>query len=89
MKHRTFTLFLLYSFSLVAQQQKEKLHIISGFFTEIRDATKQNTNLWNRDLYGPILLVEPQTRQFYANHADTLRTCKIAEKLIYQKTFVG
>lgn len=72
MKHRMLTLFLLCSVGLVAQQQKEKLDTISGFFTNIQNATKKNTNLWNKDIYGPILLVEPQTRQVYANQADTL-----------------
>lgn len=76
MIHRIITFFLLCSFSLMAQQHKEKLDTISGFFTEIQSATKKNTNLWNKDIYGPILLVEPQTRQVYANQADTLGILK-------------
>lgn len=41
------------------------------YFNEIKTATKQNKNLWNYDLYGPILFVQSDTRQLYANYPDS------------------
>ena len=42
-----------------------------AIFSEIEAATKKNTSLWNKDLYGAILLIDPQSRQLYANEPDT------------------
>ena len=56
----------------VTGQKQQTLHdSIPVFFKEIKAATKKNTNLWNKDLYGAMLLVDPQTRQLYANEPDT------------------
>jgi hypothetical protein len=43
---------------------------IANYFREIKQATKENQNLWNKDLYGPILLVDPGTKQIYSNETD-------------------
>lgn len=45
---------------------------LAVFFEEIRSATAQHQNLWDLDLYGPILLVDPATRRIYANYHDSL-----------------
>jgi hypothetical protein len=56
----------------VAGQKQQSLHDnVPVFFNEIKAATKKNYNLWNKDLYGAILLVDPQTRQVFANEPDT------------------
>ena len=44
------------------------------YFGEIRAATAQNRDLWNLDLYGPILLVERESRNVYASLADSAGT---------------
>jgi len=44
---------------------------IPAIFSEIEAATKKNTNLWGKDLYGAMLLIDPQSRQLYANQPDT------------------
>lgn len=44
---------------------------ISVYFKEIKSSTNEYHELWNKDLYGAMLLVDPQTRQVYANEADT------------------
>jgi hypothetical protein len=44
---------------------------IATYFNEIKIATKKNQILWNKNLYGPILLINPDTRQLYANYPDS------------------
>jgi hypothetical protein len=41
------------------------------YFSELKTATKKNTSLWDLDLYAPVLLVNPVTREVYANTADS------------------
>ncbi len=51
---------------------------ISGYFKEIAAATNNHQELWAKDLYGPILLVNSQTRQIYANVPDANGEFKFA-----------
>jgi len=44
---------------------------ISAYFDEIKVATKKYENLWDKNLYAPILLIDPETRQIFANEPDT------------------
>lgn len=41
------------------------------WFEELRQATKQNAPLWKSDIYAPLLLVNPSTREVFANFADS------------------
>ena len=41
------------------------------YFSELRTATQKNKSLWDIDLNGPVLLVNPATRETYANTADS------------------
>ncbi|MDR3056712.1 MAG: hypothetical protein LBU84_01060, partial [Prevotella sp.] len=47
----------------VAGQQQDLQADIPVYFNEIKEATKKSYKLWNMDLYGGILLIDPQTRQ--------------------------
>ncbi len=40
------------------------------FFDEVRVAEEQHFELWDRDMYGPILIVNPSTRKVYSNFPD-------------------
>ena len=40
------------------------------YFEELRVAEEQNFDLWGRDMYGPVLLVNPKTREVYSNFPD-------------------
>ncbi len=40
-------------------------------FEEARAAAKKHKGLWGQDLYGPLLLVDPATRQVVANFPDS------------------
>ena len=43
---------------------------ISDYFNQVKIATEANDSLWNKNIYGPILLVDPNTREVYANVSD-------------------
>lgn len=40
------------------------------YFHQVEKATRLHQNLWDRDIYGPILFVDPETREAYANLPD-------------------
>lgn len=44
---------------------------ISSYFDEVKVATKTNKKLWDMNLYGPIIIVNPYTRQAYSNFPDS------------------
>lgn len=57
--------------SVKGQKQPVANDSISVYFDEIKTAAKNNAGLWNKDLYGPIMLVDPKTRAIFANEKDT------------------
>ncbi|ROH97706.1 hypothetical protein [Chryseobacterium daecheongense] len=44
---------------------------ISANFNEIKIEADKHKQLWGKDLYGPMLLVDPDTRQIFANFSDS------------------
>ncbi|MCE7053870.1 hypothetical protein LZF95_04205 [Algoriphagus sp. AGSA1] len=40
------------------------------YFKEVQKTANNSKTLWKRSLYGPVLLIEPETRKLYANEAD-------------------
>lgn len=73
MKYRLlFLLFALPGMRAAAQPPDSLLTRVQGYFELIRTvcATPQ-AKLWNKDLAGPVLFVEPATRKVYANGPDT------------------
>ncbi|MDR0505984.1 MAG: hypothetical protein LBH32_04080, partial [Dysgonamonadaceae bacterium] len=44
---------------------------IETYLKEIKIESKKYRRLWAKDLYAPILLVNPNTRKVFANFADT------------------
>ncbi|WP_250252967.1 hypothetical protein [Chryseobacterium sp. Marseille-Q3244] len=59
-------LFSLFGHYLTGQKNDS----ISIFYNEFKIESKRNIELWNKDLYGPILLIDPKTREIFANEAD-------------------
>ncbi len=47
---------------------------IAAYFQEIEIETKKYGKLWGSDLYGPLLLVDPNSRELFANFPDTAGT---------------
>jgi hypothetical protein len=54
-----------------ATKQQTVYDSIPIVFSEIEAATKKSMSLWDKDLYGAILLVDPETGQIFANEPDT------------------
>ncbi len=55
---------------LAAQDFSSPEQAFASYFSEVKAAEGQHFELWNRDMYGPILLVNPSTRQVYSNFPD-------------------
>lgn len=60
----------LEGYYLSAQCKLDKV-LAEKCFSEIKINTAKNKELWNLDLYAPILLVDPNNRQLYANEPDS------------------
>jgi hypothetical protein len=70
-------LFFIHITAISAQQSEiQNSDHISDYFEEIKTATQQGIKIWNKDLYGGILLVEPKTRQVYSNEPDAANSLK-------------
>ena len=69
-------LFFLLAKSILAQEQQSLLQNMSTIFSEIKTATKNGEQLWNKNLYAPIILVDPKTRQVFANEPDSVGMLK-------------
>jgi hypothetical protein len=41
------------------------------YFEELKQVTNANAEFWNKDLYAPLLFVNPATREVFANTTDT------------------
>ncbi len=62
----------MFSALALGQESKEvKPDSIVQYFSEIKTVTKMSYSLWNRDLYGDIILVNPQKRQLFSNNFGT------------------
>ncbi len=43
---------------------------ILHYFDQVKRATRENIKIWDKDIYGPIMLIEENTRVIYANEPD-------------------
>lgn len=66
----------LFSGTLFAQKALTLQDTMSMFFNEAKLATGKAKKLWDKDIYGPLLLVNPITRQAYANCPDSAGVLK-------------
>lgn len=71
-------LILIFCFIATGYGQKKtmNIHSIEQYFSETKVATKKHQKLWDLDLYGPMLIVNPYTRMTYASYPDTLGILK-------------
>ncbi len=65
------TMILVFIQSSFGQKISNCQDSISTIFNEINFETKKHQQLWATDLYGPMLLVNPNTRQLFANFSDS------------------
>lgn len=57
-------------------QQRTSRDEMAASFAEIKAVTAQYKGFWDLDLYAPILLVQPETRDLFANYPDTAGVLK-------------
>lgn len=62
--------FFLFVSGVKAQKPSISPDTISVYFDELKTASKRNIGLWNKELYGPMMLIDPKTREFFANEPD-------------------
>ncbi|HET9058019.1 MAG TPA: hypothetical protein VFN30_14335 [Chitinophagaceae bacterium] len=58
------------------QIQKISADSVALYFEEVKQATKNFKKLWDIDLYGPIIVVDPYSREAYSNSPDTAGVLK-------------
>lgn len=70
-------LFLFNAISSLAQETSgPAIETYSAFFKEFKEEITNSPKLWNKELYGEILLVDPKTREVFANQQDAESTLK-------------
>ncbi len=55
---------------IIAKSSYQDRDSIAFYFRQAKEATTKHESLWNKDIYGPILLVHPDTRIVFANEPD-------------------
>lgn len=75
---RIIVLLLLCVSTLFACAQKAKINnkTCLSYFKEVEKITKKYSSIWDKDLYAPILLVDPETMRIFANEPDTAGVLK-------------
>ena len=54
---------------------------VAVYFQEIKANTSHYKDLWNLDIYGPVLLVNPGSRKLYSNCPDSSGVLKLEGKI--------
>ncbi|HYE55619.1 MAG TPA: hypothetical protein VD996_12275, partial [Chitinophagaceae bacterium] len=72
MKKQITTLLLV--LHVLTASSQTRLDSCIAYFEEVKQATQQTQELWNKNLYAPILLVDPQTREIITNIQDSAGT---------------
>lgn len=80
---KTFTLLFIIHLTVQAYAQRKQYETadINSWFEELKTASDQSFKLWNKSIYGPILLIDPATRSIYANELDGKKTLKPSANL--------
>ncbi|WP_148038910.1 hypothetical protein [Proteiniphilum sp. X52] len=70
-------------FSVIMTVQASPADSLLLYFRQVEEATLLHQGLWDKDIYGPILLVDAATREVYANVPDAHGVLKF-DKGIYK-----
>ncbi|MDB5229919.1 MAG: hypothetical protein JWN76_724 [Chitinophagaceae bacterium] len=71
MRKESIILFFSIISALQSYSQKSFPDTAETYFREIKIQTSKHSGLWNKDIYGPILLVDVTTREVFANFPDS------------------
>lgn len=63
-------LFVLAVQNMNGQKKKIIYDSIAVYFDEVKTALGKNKKLWSQDLYGPMILIDSKTREFFTNESD-------------------
>lgn len=87
MKKILFIFLILISLNSFGQEKKiSQVEDFNTYFQETEIASKKSRNIWGINIYGPIMLINPETRDIYANNKDSLGELK-REGRIYTGVF--
>jgi len=72
MKQHLITLLLVCTLTTISKAQHLNVNAdsIPIYLQELQEASKQHFGLWNMDLYSSLMLVNPETKEIYANEPD-------------------
>ena len=76
MKQKIILIFFLSLYILSGCKEETRIDYMNtekaaGYFTSIEElCNSEKAQLWGTNLYGPLMLVNPETRQIYANQQD-------------------
>lgn len=71
MRYVIYLLYLLAAMPAFGQEKDPYADSAAVYFNEIKEAAPRLQTIWNHPLEGPLLFVNPTTRQLYANLPDT------------------
>ncbi|MBK5194978.1 MAG: hypothetical protein JJE08_02940 [Proteiniphilum sp.] len=63
-------LMILFAEAISANCLEVSADSVSIYFAQVKEATSRHKALWDKDIYGPILIVDPDSREVYANVPD-------------------
>lgn len=66
-----------------AQPDAQQADSLTATLHTFRQSTSRHTAFWGIDLYGPLLLVDPETRTVYANESDSTGLLRPAGALYF------
>lgn len=69
---------------LLNGQEKITSHELNTAFNQFKKAANKEKKIWAKNLYGPLLIINPSTREVYANAKDSL-----GELILKDGIFVG
>lgn len=75
----------LLSVVTIAQTSNYSTADIYDFFEQVKVKTERHKLLWDKDIYAPILLVDPITREAFANQQDEEGELKLLNKIYVGK----
>lgn len=64
-----------------AQDLQPSADTLLSYFNQLKSATKKNEQLWSKDLYGPLLIINPEAREVYANVQDAQKQLRLENGL--------
>lgn len=73
----TITILSLFVTYIVGQEQTILEQEIKNIFKELAVSTNKTQKLWDKNLYGHLLLIDPETREIYANMPDSAKELKL------------